>query len=163
MQKLLNIIKKFIYGKQEVVIPKSFEETVRAMTGKEIVMAMVNGLLNGYYVVDMSTYGGSRGVICFGCAATNCITEISGIKFEPYIIDFRDQRCDVLDVDYLFLDNFENAIDELRSGDIIAYNGYARIINIKQLPETDIYLPILNTLTWHLELQSYIDYANTLT
>jgi len=113
---------------------QNFKDKVQSMTGKEIVMAMVNGLLHGHYTIAMSTFGRTTDGICYGCAATNCITEISGVMFDPYQIDFRQERCNTLDVDYEFLNEFENAIDELRQGYILDYNSYADRIGISQLP-----------------------------
>lgn len=142
---------------------KSFKETVQAMSGKEIVMAMVNGLLHGYYTINMGTFGNTEDGICFGCAATHCVTEISGVKFDPETIYYRVDRCKVLDIDYAFLDSFENAIDSLRKGYFHDYNDWAKSINISLLPRPVESLPFLYTDSWKDNIQAYIDYANTLT
>ena len=162
MQKLLNIIKEFIYGKQEVVVPKSFEETVRAMTGKEIVMAMVNGLLNGYYLVDMYTYGRSQGKTCYGCAATHCITEISKIKFDSSNIQGYTNKSKAIECDSEFIDIFEDAINSLRNGRIRGYNHRAILLGIVTLPDPQNKLPILESGSWRENIHAYIDYANSI-
>jgi len=141
---------------------KSFKEKVQSMTGKEIVMAMVNGLQKEWVKVDMSTFGDSNTDTCFGCAATNSICQIEGcLPFNTESIVDRDRRASVLNVDEDFLSDFENAIDFLRRGDVYLYNARARRIGIAELPST-CDLPDLVTKKYKRQLQAYIDYANTL-
>lgn len=127
-----------------VINPKSikmtFEEKVRAMTGAEIILAMVKGLKNPKVKVDMYSYGCYRvekfffGLfsrkVCFGCAATNTICQISGKTFSS--ADIEDYLCKAEKVNSgtHFLGLFESAIDSLRTGDIKGYNEHARKIGI---------------------------------
>jgi len=141
---------------------QSFKDKVRSMTGKEIVMAMVNGLLHEHYEVSMTSFGHTNNGICYGCAATHCITEISGIKFGRDIIRMREDRAIAINVDYEFLHIFEDVIDDLRTGRIDAYNSKVEAIGIVKLNSPSKPLPYLKTSTWKYDIQDYIDYANTL-
>lgn len=149
----------------------TFEEKIKTMTGKEIVMAMVEGLQDPCVVVDMGTFGETREGICFGCAATNAVCRITGIK--P--LDLEDtgweQNAKVFKVQSAqTLKTFEYAIDSLRKGHVTGndfliqgYNYYAGQIGMAQLPTPTTTLPRLSTEDYQENLQAYIDYANSLT
>lgn len=137
----------------------SFKEKVLSMTGKEIVMAMVNGLQKEWVYVDMNTFGyQTKKGICYGCAATNAICEITG-KI-PDLSTSNYHRLISVDDNYVFVARFEKAINRLRFGDIGDYNYWAREMGIAELPQSD--LPPLNNQNYKENLQAYIDYANTL-
>ncbi|MCC6818000.1 MAG: hypothetical protein IT245_03805 [Bacteroidia bacterium] len=158
MRSILNKYRTKFFKKPQ---PINFEDKVRSMTGKEIVMSMVNGLLNGYYTVDMGTFGNSNGWTCFGCAATHCITEISKVKFNYSNISGCTNKSIAIGCDSSFLDSFECAINQLRSGNIDGYNLHASNIGIAKLPY-DRRLPLLASQSWKKDIQAYIEYANTL-
>lgn len=159
---LRNILNKYRTKFFEKPQPINFEDKVRSMTGKEIVMSMVNGLLNGYYTVDMGTFGNSNGRTCFGCAATHAITEISKVKFDDSNISGCTNKSIAIGCDSSFLDSFECAINKLRSRNISGYNLHARCIGIAQLPYSQKDLPLLASQSWKKDIQAYIDYANNL-
>lgn len=139
-----------------------FEDKVRSMTGKEIVMAMVNGLLHGYYIVNMYSYGGHHGKICYGCAATRCITEISKVKFNSSNIYGFTKKSEAIGCSPEFINEFEDAINFLRSGRIQGYNRHAINLGIVTLPDPKNKLPVLENRSWKENIQAYIDYANTI-
>jgi hypothetical protein len=130
----------------------TFEEKVRSMTAKEIIMAMVEGLVRPPTInVDMGTFGETRKPkhllgflmkpICYGCAATNTICKIAGIKFTTSNIGEAYTRAAAINAETQFLLRFERAIDALRSGEIFTYNSYARqieIATIEQQPDFDL-------------------------
>lgn len=124
---------------------QAFEDKVKSLTAKEIILTMVKALRNPWVKIDMSTFGDtlySNNKVCIGCAATNTICEIAGIKFTPSNIGFGENRAKRIkcnDTEFLF--RFESAIDSLRDGDIITYNDYAGEIEIATIPELDLHLP----------------------
>ena len=133
------------------------------MTGKEIVMAMVNGLQKEHVEVAMFSFGGFGDGVCYGCAATNTICEINGKSFDEDNIKSLEERAKFLKLerDQIFLENFEEAIDNLRLGSICSYNYIAYAIGIAILPIAN-FLPALRTSNYKEDLQAYIDYANSL-
>lgn len=151
---------------------KSFEEIVRAMSAKEIIMAMVNGLKNPSTKINMDTFGYSKhnwfthgfGLkpICHGCAATNAICQIAGVKFTPDDIAETWTRSSAINSSITFLNLFESAIDELRKGNIFQYNllasrgKFAKIKNV-----TEISLPRLENNFSKKQLKVYEELAFT--
>ena len=139
----------------------SFKEKVQAMTAKEIIMAMVEGLQNPVIAVNMDTFGMIENNICYGCAATNTVCKISGKVFDAESIDWRGARAELVQSRIDFLRHFEAAIDSLRKGYIWAYNGRAEEIGVAQINfnyETD--LPYLDNNYTPEDLQAYINLAN---
>jgi hypothetical protein len=127
---------------------KKFEDIVRAMSAKEIIMAMVDSLTPPPLIpIEMGSYGGVKigtkfieksiifglfkikvekpEITCFGCAATNTICKISGIIFNDSNIYNGERRAKALNASYTFLTNFEYAIDSLRKGNLNRYNQFA--------------------------------------
>lgn len=139
----------------------NFKEKVQSMTGKEIVMSMVNGLHKSWVEIDMNSYGriSSDGVCC-GCAATNTICEILN-----RVPDF-NRRWESIDPNNrAFVQQFEDAIDSLRQGDLDSYNTIAKNWNFAQLPDLgDIQypLPMLHRFSYIRNLVHYEKYANAL-
>lgn len=141
----------------------TFKEKVQSMTGKEILLAMINGLKKEHVKIDMNTFGSKKEGICYGCAATNAVCEISSIDFkelpERSIESIIDQA-KFIKTDPEFLAQFEYAIDDLRAGDIDRYNsraiyhGFAQIIN----PENKE-LPYLDTDNWKERIIAYEELA----
>ena len=101
---------------------KRFEDTVRAMTSAEIIMAMVRGLRNRHVMIDMSEFGVTKKGVCYGCAATNTVCEISNIIFTPKTIGTEFRRAKVVNAKPDFLLDFEESINELRHGFVDRYN-----------------------------------------
>lgn len=148
----------------------SFDEKVKSMSAKEIIMSMVNGLKNPSTKIDMGTFGSVDAVkflgltvkeTCYGCAAINTICNISGKKITPKAIDGCSNRADFVDSSKLFIRSFEEAIDHLRSGNIRLYNILAReegFAEIKGKPY--LILPLLLTDSYMDNLEPYIRLAN---
>ncbi len=112
---------------------KTFEETVRAMSAKEIIMAMVEGLRNPKLTVNMSSFGYYDNGICYGCAATNAVCTISEKTFTRENINDITKQAIFLNSDWWFLNQFENAIDFLRKGHINNYNFIANFIGFAKI------------------------------
>ena len=140
----------------------SFEAKVRAMSAKEIIMAMVDGLKNPTTdEVQMYTFGFQRETgECIGCAATNAICRIAGKKFE---YDGRGMRIPFsISENISFLLDFEQAIDSLRLGNVWQYDMLARQMGIAVIViDPHVELPILTTENYLRKLQPYIDLANS--
>ena len=91
------------------------------------IWAMINGIWKSDarddFKINMSTFGDIADEVCYGCAATCAIQEITGIEFKSSDILYTiDNRAEILFgrnyVDYLpDLNKFEDAIDEFRNGD----------------------------------------------
>lgn len=153
----------------------TFQEKVLSMTIQEIILNMVESLRNPVIKIKMNSYGcylqeysedgeDIKGFSCYGCAATNTICHIAGIIFNKDTILNTDTRADHVEASIKFVDYFESAIDKLRKGNLEEYNCYASYINMAKVPSTDEFynLPTLNDDYTELELQKYVDYANTL-
>lgn len=153
----------------------TFEEKVKSMTAKEIIMAMVDSLTHPPIInIDMSSFGDSRVVdrkflgikigkkkVCFGCAATNTICQISGKKFTTENINTRNLRAEFINTDYEFLNAFETAIDDLRSGYIESYNIKAAIHGFATIKNKGMkYFSRLKSSYTNADLEPYIRLAN---
>ena len=144
-----------------------FKTKVQSMTGKEIVQAMIDGLKKEHVKIRMNTFGEIKGGICFGCAATNAICEISGF-IPKYEEDFYPDGApgginpDKLMVESTFLNRFESALNALRLGDIDGYNKCAQDISLATLPLSNTILPPLSTENYKNILVSYQTYADSL-
>lgn len=159
----------------------NFSDKVKSMTASEIILAMVNGLKNPAVEVEMSTFGSVRtkniflGLIskkvCFGCAATNTICKIAGIKFKPSNVedvydrakalnnkgnfDDKSKSKEWLEKEAAFLGAFEAAIDSLRVGEIYTYNCYAERQEFAVIKEVDFGLPGLSNNYTEEQLKVY--------
>jgi len=150
---------------------KNFKEKVQAMSAKEIIMAMVNGLKKQHVNVDMLTFGYVKNGICYGCAATNAICEINGIPFSNSSISefpdrvkflFSDIPEDQSTLGYEeFLMKFEVAIDKLRRGRTYEYNQLAKELEIATINNHPFDLPELHTDDYANYLDKYIKYADS--
>ena len=145
---------------------KSFEEIVRAMSAKDIIMAMVNGLKNPSTKINMCTFGATRvrdqKIVCYGCAATNTVCQISGVKFTPKNIDYTGDRARTIKSSYDFLTNFEWAINELRKGYVEGYNEYAARGKFRRIQNpNNLYLPRLHNDYTQDQLNVYKKLAKT--
>lgn len=135
----------------------TFTEKVLAMTAKEIIMAMVEGLKKPYTKIAMGSFGYRNNIDCFGCAATNTICYIDGTVnnlLPPGVEGFR------IYFEYI-VNDFESAIDALRQGDITEYNIWVSRTGIAKIRKVDyISLPRLGDDYTHADLEPYIALAN---
>lgn len=142
----------------------TFEEKVRSMTAKEIILAMVESLERPIINVDMSVWGEARpkralGLIpfgkpvCFGCAATNTLCKIANVKFTTENIEYG--RANAVNGNKWFVDKFEDAIDYLRRGHINAYNNFASVNGFSLIKDVGIKLPYLKNSYTKKQLNVY--------
>lgn len=135
---------------------QTFTQKVRSMSGAEIIMAMIKGLKKPCTVIDMYTFGRADREICYGCAATNTICEISGIKFTPKTINETEGRAKTVKTKESFLNNFEDAINELRMGNFSNYNYYANRGKFARIKNpSDLKLPYLGNAYTAEDLKVY--------
>lgn len=145
----------------------TFERRVKAMSAKGIIMSMVKALKHPPIInIDMDTFGMVRlstqnrsRTTCFGCAATNTICQISGKKFTARNINYVSTRAEFVNADEDFLDDFEDAVDYLRRGNIHGYNEVARELGIAEIGR-HMCLPILENDYTNEDLEPYIELAN---
>lgn len=142
------------------VLEQTFEQKVKSMSAKEIIMSMVEGLQNPVVRVDIDTFGEVIDNVCYGCAATNAICKISGKTFNIENIGYRDGRAEFINSDPYFLMEFEVAIDFLRSGYILIYNKKAQEACFAQIEDPKFELPKLTNNYTPKDLQQYINLAN---
>jgi hypothetical protein len=85
----------------------------------DAIKAMLTGLRelpNEKFQVDMSTFGTWRNGICFGCAATCAVYQLTGRKPSVAIMGGIDGQARQLGLNYEMLFAFEDAIDLFRCG-----------------------------------------------
>lgn len=145
---------------------KTFRQQVLSMTAGEIIMSMVKGLEKPKTLIDMGTYGTTRikdqKIVCYGCAATNTVCEISGVNFTPDNIDYTGDRARAIKSSYDFLKLFELAINELRKGNIDGYNEYAAKGKFRRIQNPFyLQLPRLNNVYTQEQLNVYTKLAKT--
>lgn len=142
----------------------NFKEKVQAMSAKEIIMTMVEGLRNPVTKINMSTYAKVHGNVCYGCAATNAICKIGKISLDDFlkVEPYNSMQTFAKNLDHRkFIVMFETAIDYLRTGNIINYNVYANEISIAKIVIPDGFkLPILENGYTEEDLQKYVELAN---
>lgn len=114
-------------------------------TAREILTALVEGLRNPHYKVNMSTFGfidqevnkdNEYSIVCFACAATNAITSLTDFKFNPSNITHREHAFEAKGIKLIGnLNSFEMALDMLRKGHLNGYNvfDFATIINPRNI------------------------------
>src|SRR5690606_8607991 len=102
----------------------SFVERLKAMKASDLVQVMVNSLKAPAVRVNMHTFGDiiveDGQIVCIGCAATNSICRIGEVKFDYKTIY---NRAAVVKVNKDLLVEFEEAIDNLRKGELRQYNN----------------------------------------
>lgn len=136
----------------------NLERKIKSMTAKEIIMAMVDGLMNPVTKIHMNTFGLYDNGICYGCAATNAICSIGMLDPEEELLSISGPKYRKYSG---LISGFEDAIDELRNGHINSYNhfaqeyGFATIIESTELPEIDN-----DNYQDPKVIQAYIDLAN---
>lgn len=119
----------------------NFTDKVCAMTATELIMAMVSGLRNKHINLDMSIVAQIRDQKKYGDATTSTTIEILG--YDPFnwdkITDKTQRKWAIYSSgctskDDWFYENYENAINLLRSGNIVQYNDRARIVGMPEIP-----------------------------
>lgn len=138
---------------------RTFEEIVRSLTAKELILTMVRGLEAERFHIDMGSYGHVAWGTCFGCAATSAVLEIAVDRITP------KDACSVwtslsnkLGCSTDYLKSFEKSVDYIRSGTLRSYNAstervYAGLPLI-EYPE-NITLPALTSYSWKRDLETY--------
>ena len=151
---------------------ESLSEKVKYMTSSQIIMAMVDGLKEPTVKIDMSCYIQIKDNVCYGCAATNAICKIIDLKeldvkqAQKYYWNSYGRRgpgslkliySNAYDI--IFVDAFENAIDNLRKGLITDYNSIAKRNGFAMIGSFDHDLPQLDSHFSEEELNCYIKLA----
>jgi hypothetical protein len=138
----------------------TFKEKVLAMSAKEIIMAMVEGLKHPTVKLQMNTFGYKKDGICYGCAATNAVCYIAGKNYKWAKENYGDRLQVSIEKDVDFVEMIEYAIDDLRIGDIHLYNIIANRIGIATISSKGLVLPTLSDSNYLLNLPYYIELAN---
>jgi hypothetical protein len=135
------------------------------------VEAMIEGLetqsKRGDFEIDMGRYGASAGDICFGCAATCTVQQITGKNLDTHCINDTYDRASALDMNEYDLRMFECVINDLRCGTIhslVIYFDKAAEVQpiIRELIYTVSLLNPLHSDTWQQNLEPYRDLAKLL-
>lgn len=132
------------------------------------VKAMISGLKNQSkrkdFRIDMADFGGYEEGVCFGCAATCSVQELSGKNFLPnsYSIRGTVNRAAFLNMHFDDLTKFEYSIDSLRNGVLYSLLDYFRVpLDLTvQLNSEFGYLWKMNTYNWEKEIpkiQPFLD------
>lgn len=145
-----------------------------AQTPSGAIRAMITGLRTQAarpdFEIDMEAYGDAKGKVCFGCAATCTLQQLSGKNLTPDTIVNLELRAQAYG--YYFGDThaFEQAMNLLRQGMVIWLMRYfdvedqywdARVIRQKHgLPWFN--LPKLTNVNWETEIAAYEVFAEWL-
>jgi hypothetical protein len=139
----------------------------------EVTQAMIDGLINQSkrddFQIKMHTFGNSDGLVCFGCAATCTIQQLSNFNFKhPFEINNVSRRYETIDNKSLFkdikeLNTFEMAIDNFRTSfpEDICYFLNLDYQKIKEIIQSVNPLP-LSTNNWQERLPTYQELTNKL-
>lgn len=135
----------------------------------EAVQLMIDGLKEERegFEVNMETFGraeqGGGIIFCTGCAATRALEKLAGVAFKPSNIFSREDRAEAAGFDYLDVDNFENAIDFLRMGNILNFQRHLNMVLDASfnLPQPEVYFS-LKSYNWRTELPKVEAYAELL-
>lgn len=101
----------------------NLEGKIKSMSAKEIILAMVDGLMNPVTKIDMYTFGWYEDGICYGCAATNAICRIGMLDPEVELLSISGPKYRKYSD---LISGFEDAVDCLRNGYIKRYNSLAQ-------------------------------------
>ena len=130
-------------------------KTIKEIISKpsEALQAMVDGLKTQSkrkdFKIRMHTFGETNGDICFGCAATCTVQQLTGINLTDTNI-YLFQHSKVLNIEKRDIEKFEIAIDGTRKGYLRKLFGYFGIeIPEKYYKRQNFYL---GTITWKEEL-----------
>lgn len=137
-----------------------FEDKVKSMSAREIILAMVESLRHPVTKIDMGTFGDVKHGNCYGCAATNVICKIGDVSIDSLYLMKGHFDVEVLKWRKSFLSNFEEAIDFLRRGDLHCYNELAGFSGFAKIKDNDHYLPELDNDFTEEELLCYVALAD---
>lgn len=100
---------------------KTIKELIKSKPSIAL-QGMVDGLLKQSkrkgFKINMNTYGVDDFKICYGCAATCTVQQITKHNFKPGEIWLRSHRSQALNVEFDDLYAFEHAVNEARFGDM---------------------------------------------
>lgn len=145
----------------------NLEQKIRALSPKEFIMAMVNGLRNPLTQINMGSFGHVEGTTCFGCAATNAIGNIYG-SVDLLIKHKSSWGClpphtDVENTHRRFLSRIEDIYDFLRCGGegvLYTVNEQLAELGMFQIePKPSLHLPRLTNDYTLEDLKPYIELA----
>jgi len=112
----------------------TFEEKVRALSAKEVILLMVGAIEYPVIKLDLETFGAVYGDVCYGCAATNMLGKLGGVVFDKTNID-EHFHAEAVNAGVGFVSHFEGAIDFLRSGSVYSYNLYAEGLGMAKITD----------------------------
>lgn len=138
-----------------------FEDRIKGMTAKEVVMSMVNGLRDPQTKINMDTFGKVESGICFGCAATNAVCNLMGFKTGdlPELLDGGFGKSNIGNKN--FVRNFESAINYLRIGNLYGCNKLLEEIKLPPIKNpNNLKLPWLFSHFNEKQLKVYEQLAN---
>jgi len=132
--------------------------------------AMIDGLKlqsqRKDFRVDMSTFGtfydpeNKEIPVCFGCAATCTVQQLSKVNFTDSQIDSLEERSFLTIQNSNDLDRFEDAIDCARMGNLISIFNY--MDNLKSYELSDSNRWLLCTDNWQEQLPLVQDFVEML-
>lgn len=101
-------------------------------------------------------YHSKTNTVCFGCAATCAVQQLTGINFYTHhTVDKIIQRAELVSTSYNDLNDFETAIDDLRESDLLMLSQYMGVdidvISVKLYNQ----LPVLESNNWRDGLPKY--------
>jgi len=132
--------------------------------------AMIDGLKlqsqRKDFRVDMSTFGtfydpeNKEIPVCFGCAATCTVQQLSKVNFTDSQIDSLEERSFLTIQNSNDLDRFEDAIDCARMGNLISIFNYMDNLESYELSDSNRWL--LRTDDWQEQLPLVQDFVEML-
>ena len=132
--------------------------------------AMIDGLKfqsqRKDFRIDMSTFGdfsdlGNRGnPVCFGCAATCTVQQLSEVNFTDSQINSLEERSRQTIRDSDDLEGFEYAIDSARMGNLISIFNYMGDRDSHEFSDDDRWF--LSTDDWQEQLPLVQDFVDML-
>ena len=141
---------------------KTFRKLCKGKVWRAI-QAMIDGLnyqsKRKDFTLDMASYGYSVKEVCFACAATCAVQELTQLDLNSKEIA-QDSQAVVLNVKESDLFYFEWAINLLRMGNLYGVFDYMKKGHLYK--KTLYLLPALGSLTWEEDIDAYQNYANKL-
>jgi len=135
----------------------------------DAVQAMIDGLRNQYKRLDfkivMAAFAGNSDNVCYGCAATCALQEISNKDLVSGDINLhhRQVRAKKYNLDVHEVESFEMAIDLLRTGEpyyLLYLYGVRMPQSLRAIPNRK--LPFLTSENWVLKIKDYEKFAGNL-
>lgn len=150
---------------------RALVDKIKSMNVKNIIIVMVESLRKPQTKIDMGTWGEKyEDCFCYGCAATNTICKIGGLKPMQVLKEQQADRygfgyIDINDEHYIW--HFEIVVDLIRQALFEETNRVLiKYLGIDPMPESLIEkfknLPILGNNYTSEELDEYEKFANSL-